>query len=57
MIAQLVSNLRHAHQAGVHAEQIEFSFYFFPDGGEHVLQLHVIEKIFRVVVVGDRPRF
>ena len=56
MIAELVADLDHAHQTGVHAQEIELSSQLLANSREHFLQLDIVEKIFRVVVVGNRAR-
>ena len=55
MVTKLVRHLDHRHEAGVHADHVHLPPEDAMGGGEHALQLLVVEAVRRAVVVGDAP--
>jgi hypothetical protein len=53
VVADLVGDLEHGHQAGVHADQVDLAAGELVRGRVHALQLPVVETVARSVVVGD----
>jgi transposase IS116/IS110/IS902 family protein len=53
VIAELVGDLDHGHEAGVHADQVDLAAEGAMRPGEHALELAVVEAVRRAVVVGD----
>ena len=56
LLADLVGDLKHRHQARVHADQVDLAAEELVRGAEHALQLLVVEAVARAVVVRDPAR-
>jgi hypothetical protein len=56
VLAELVGDLDHRHQAGVHADEIHRPPKQRVGAGHHPLQLEVVEAIAGALVVGDPAR-
>src|SRR5207247_5646372 len=52
-VTQLVSDLRHAHKTGIHAQDVEVAPDLLLRRNNDAFKLNVIEKILRVIVVSD----
>jgi hypothetical protein len=53
VLAELVGDLDHRHQAGIHADEIHRPPEQLVGAGHHALQLEVVEAITGALVVGD----